>query len=89
MRVLVFSLCFPGEIDRCLKKVSEGVEQFEDIWQKVKVAAFSLILSHLLIVPPHVSHLDNLELFTGSTEMAILLFHSFGAYCFFLIGAPV
>ncbi|XP_043935429.1 CCR4-NOT transcription complex subunit 3 isoform X2 [Protopterus annectens] len=23
-----------GEIDRCLKKVSEGVEQFEDIWQK-------------------------------------------------------
>lgn len=24
-----------GEIDRCLKKVSEGVEQFEDIWQKV------------------------------------------------------
>lgn len=25
-----------GEIDRCLKKVSEGVEQFEDIWQKVR-----------------------------------------------------
>lgn len=25
-----------GEIDRCLKKVSEGVEQFEDIWQKVQ-----------------------------------------------------
>lgn len=25
-----------GEIDRCLKKVAEGVEQFEDIWQKVK-----------------------------------------------------
>ncbi|CAN8002552.1 unnamed protein product [Ixodes hexagonus] len=24
-----------GEIERCLKKVSEGVEQFEDIWQKV------------------------------------------------------
>lgn len=24
-----------GEIDRCLKKVSEGVETFEDIWQKV------------------------------------------------------
>nr|XP_061813903.1 CCR4-NOT transcription complex subunit 3-like isoform X2 [Nerophis lumbriciformis] len=23
-----------GEIDRCLKKVAEGVEQFEDIWQK-------------------------------------------------------
>ncbi|XP_064487522.1 CCR4-NOT transcription complex subunit 3-like isoform X2 [Ornithodoros turicata] len=24
-----------GEIDRCIKKVNEGVEQFEDIWQKV------------------------------------------------------
>ena len=24
-----------GEIDRCLKKVAEGVETFEDIWQKV------------------------------------------------------
>ncbi|XP_010792732.1 CCR4-NOT transcription complex subunit 3-like [Notothenia coriiceps] len=26
-----------GEIDRCLKKVAEGVEQFEDIWQKGKI----------------------------------------------------
>lgn len=26
----------PGEIDRCLKKVAEGVEQFEDIWKKVE-----------------------------------------------------
>ena len=25
-----------GEIERCLKKVQEGVEQFEDIWQKVR-----------------------------------------------------
>lgn len=24
-----------GEIDRCLKKVAEGVEIFEDVWQKV------------------------------------------------------
>ena len=24
-----------GEIDRCLKKVTEGVETFDDIWQKV------------------------------------------------------
>ncbi|KAK4306809.1 hypothetical protein Pmani_021394 [Petrolisthes manimaculis] len=30
-----------GEIDRCLKKVSEGVEQFEDIWQKVHNATNS------------------------------------------------
>lgn len=30
-------LLWPGEIDRCLKKVSEGVEQFEDIWQKVHI----------------------------------------------------
>ncbi|KAK8722216.1 hypothetical protein OTU49_012330, partial [Cherax quadricarinatus] len=30
-----------GEIDRCLKKVAEGVEQFEDIWQKVHNATNS------------------------------------------------
>ncbi|CAG5089579.1 Similar to Cnot3: CCR4-NOT transcription complex subunit 3 (Mus musculus) [Cotesia congregata] len=30
-----------GEIDRCLKKVSEGVETFEDIWQKVHNATNS------------------------------------------------
>lgn len=29
------SCVFSGEIDRCLKKVTEGVETFEDIWQKV------------------------------------------------------
>jgi len=28
-----------GEVDRCLKKVSEGAEAFEDIWQKVQNAA--------------------------------------------------
>uniref|UniRef100_A0A8C1GWU4 CCR4-NOT transcription complex subunit 3 n=1 Tax=Cyprinus carpio TaxID=7962 RepID=A0A8C1GWU4_CYPCA len=28
-----------GEIDRCLKKVAEGVEQFEDIWKKLYNAA--------------------------------------------------
>uniref|UniRef100_A0A8C1L9X0 CCR4-NOT transcription complex subunit 3 n=1 Tax=Cyprinus carpio TaxID=7962 RepID=A0A8C1L9X0_CYPCA len=28
-----------GEIDRCLKKVAEGVEQFEDIWKKLHNAA--------------------------------------------------
>lgn len=28
-------LLFIGEIDRCLKKVTEGVEVFEDLWQKV------------------------------------------------------
>lgn len=32
---------FPGEIDRCLKKVTEGVETFEDIWQKVHNATNS------------------------------------------------
>lgn len=26
--------CVTGEIERCHKKVQEGVEQFEDIWQK-------------------------------------------------------
>lgn len=36
-----FKLCFPGEIERCLKKVTEGVETFEDIWQKVHNATNS------------------------------------------------
>ena len=26
-----------GEIDKCIKKVTEGVEQFEDVWQKVRL----------------------------------------------------
>ena len=30
----------PGEIERCLKKVSEGVETFEDIWKKVSIFQF-------------------------------------------------
>lgn len=30
-----------GEIDRCLKKVAEGVDTFEDIWQKVHNATNS------------------------------------------------
>jgi len=29
------SMYFSGEIDRCLKKVQEGVDIFEDLWQKV------------------------------------------------------
>ncbi len=33
------SALFSGEIERCLKKVTEGVETFEDIWQKVHNAA--------------------------------------------------
>ena len=34
----IFSSPLPsGEIDRCIKKVSEGVETFEDIWQKVNI----------------------------------------------------
>lgn len=32
-----FSVFTSGEIDRCLKKVQEGVETFEDIWQKVSL----------------------------------------------------
>ncbi|KAG8235293.1 hypothetical protein J437_LFUL014931 [Ladona fulva] len=30
-----------GEIDRCLKKVSEGVETFQDTWKKVQHATNS------------------------------------------------
>lgn len=38
---LLILLISSGEIDRCLKKVSEGVETFEDIWQKVHNATNS------------------------------------------------
>jgi len=34
------NVCFSlAEIDRCLKKVQEGVEKFEEIWQKVHHAS--------------------------------------------------
>ena len=39
--ILTIVYLFAGEIDRCLKKVTEGVELFEDIWQKVHNAANS------------------------------------------------
>lgn len=38
---LIILCYFSGEIDRCLKKVTEGVETFEDIWQKVHNATNS------------------------------------------------
>ena len=31
-------LLISGEIERCLKKVTEGAEIFDDIWQKVNKA---------------------------------------------------
>ena len=40
-KILTIVYLFAGEIDRCLKKVTEGVELFEDIWQKVHNAANS------------------------------------------------
>ena len=33
------NLLFTAEIDRCLKKVSEGVEKFEETWKKVQNAS--------------------------------------------------
>lgn len=39
--VCAWTVVFVGEIDRCLKKVTEGVETFEDIWQKVHNATNS------------------------------------------------
>lgn len=35
VHVILITFISLGEIDRCLKKVTEGVESFEDIWQKV------------------------------------------------------
>lgn len=37
----LFRIRCTGEIDRCLKKVTEGVDTFEDIWQKVHNATNS------------------------------------------------
>lgn len=47
-----FACVFSGEIDRCLKKVQEGVETFEDIWQKVigKVTSQTVKFSQAMIV---------------------------------------
>lgn len=54
-----------GEIDRCLKKVQEGVETFEDIWQKVfgKVTSQKVPTSHDCdaILSTLSSHLDSLD----------------------------
>ena len=36
---LTYSFLTPAEIDRCLKKVAEGVEKFEETWQKVHNAS--------------------------------------------------
>lgn len=37
----ILNIIVIGEIDRCLKKVTEGVDTFEDIWQKVHNATNS------------------------------------------------
>ena len=38
-RSLIMKPLFVAEIDRCLKKVSEGVEKFEETWKKVQNAS--------------------------------------------------
>ena len=63
---LFYSRCvLSGEIDRCLKKVQEGVETFEDIWQKVfgKVTSQKVPTSHDCdaILSTLSSHLDSLD----------------------------
>lgn len=72
--ILWFWLCASsipsiGEIDRCLKKVAEGVETFEDIWKKVhnatntnqKVIQFNWNISDF--VPPQFIMIHLLILF--------------------------
>ena len=38
---MMLTIFFVAEIDRCLKKVSEGVEKFEETWKKVHNASNS------------------------------------------------
>lgn len=49
-----FTFTSTGEIDRCLKKVSEGVEQFEDIWQKVRELCFCRCICLILYFKTYV-----------------------------------
>lgn len=44
VHVILITFISSGEIDRCLKKVTEGVESFEDIWQKVNKKKFICIV---------------------------------------------
>ena len=39
--IMLLTIFFLAEIDRCLKKVSEGVEKFEETWKKVHNASNS------------------------------------------------
>ena len=39
--LIFFYLNFTAEIDRCLKKVAEGVDKFDDTWNKVHHASNS------------------------------------------------
>jgi hypothetical protein len=51
---------FLGEIDRCLKKVAEGVETFEDIWQKVdkmKIMDLIMKIKFYLFIQRYIQHL--------------------------------
>lgn len=42
----LYPLYFTGEIDRCLKKVTEGVETFDDIWQKVCICVYLYVCTY-------------------------------------------
>ena len=37
LNMKLMNFFFKGEIDRCLKKVGEGVDTFNDIWEKVVI----------------------------------------------------
>lgn len=54
--ILITTCIIPsGEIDRCLKKVQEGVESFEDIWQKVSKIIFFYVLCIVVLYWLHKS----------------------------------
>lgn len=57
--IFVTILLRAGDIDRCLKKVTEGVDQFEDIWKKVFSISFvpRLCFHHLLCIVRCTQHL--------------------------------
>ena len=56
---------FLGEIDKCLKKVTEGIEVFDDIWQKVNYV-YSVLSTLNGIVLACFDRIGTIVIITGS-----------------------
>lgn len=76
---------FSGEIDRCLKKVSEGVEVFEDIWKKVYTHIMSWTLfAYFLCESFHstCTKYDRTSLYSVCIKHRIVVYSNLSVYQF-------